>query len=91
MSEYQFPTYASLSLSRFMLCEQQCHHLIIFLETIFDWERVLLFFVLQFIYLFILVDDSFSFFALKYVQVKSYWMNSDGADVVFHMIDNFLV
>eukprot|EP00268_Persea_americana_P063821 TRINITY_DN8326_c0_g1_i1.p1 TRINITY_DN8326_c0_g1~~TRINITY_DN8326_c0_g1_i1.p1 ORF type:complete len:438 (+),score=76.66 TRINITY_DN8326_c0_g1_i1:345-1658(+) len=25
------------------------------------------------------------------IQVKSYWMNSDGADVVFHMIDNFLV
>lgn len=24
-------------------------------------------------------------------QVKSYWLNSDGADVVFHMIDNFLL
>ncbi|CAN1808298.1 Putative lipase ROG1, partial [Linum perenne] len=23
------------------------------------------------------------------VHVKSYWMNSDGADVIFHMIDNF--
>lgn len=25
------------------------------------------------------------------IQVKSYWLNSDGADVVFHMIDNFLL
>lgn len=25
------------------------------------------------------------------IQVKSYWLNSDGEDVVFHMIDNFLV
>ncbi|KAG1364437.1 putative lipase ROG1 [Cocos nucifera] len=25
------------------------------------------------------------------VDVKSYWLNSDGADVVFHMIDNFLI
>ncbi|XP_050216999.1 uncharacterized protein LOC126667906 isoform X2 [Mercurialis annua] len=24
------------------------------------------------------------------IQVKIYWLNSDGADVVFHMIDNFL-
>ncbi|KAK7847157.1 hypothetical protein CFP56_007042 [Quercus suber] len=24
-------------------------------------------------------------------SVKSYWLNSDGADVVFHMIDNFLL
>ncbi|XP_058113801.1 uncharacterized protein LOC131256777 isoform X2 [Magnolia sinica] len=25
------------------------------------------------------------------IQARSYWMNSDGADVVFHMIDNFLI
>lgn len=25
------------------------------------------------------------------IQVKSYWVNSDGADVVQHMIDNFLL
>ncbi|KAG6516109.1 hypothetical protein ZIOFF_026557 [Zingiber officinale] len=25
------------------------------------------------------------------MQVKSYWLNSDGADVIFHMIDNFLI
>eukprot|EP00257_Ricinus_communis_P028025 XP_025015439.1 uncharacterized protein LOC8277519 [Ricinus communis] len=25
------------------------------------------------------------------IQVKTYWLNSDGADVVFHMIDNFLL
>ncbi|XP_074269215.1 uncharacterized protein LOC141592441 [Silene latifolia] len=25
------------------------------------------------------------------IQVKSYWLNSDGEDVIYHMIDNFLV
>lgn len=25
------------------------------------------------------------------LQVKSYWLNSDGADVVQHMIDNFVI
>uniref|UniRef100_A0A453RSE8 DUF676 domain-containing protein n=1 Tax=Aegilops tauschii subsp. strangulata TaxID=200361 RepID=A0A453RSE8_AEGTS len=25
------------------------------------------------------------------IQVKSYWLNSDGADVISHMMDNFLV
>ncbi|XP_019417721.1 PREDICTED: uncharacterized protein LOC109328622 [Lupinus angustifolius] len=25
------------------------------------------------------------------IQVKTYWLNSDGADVVYHMIDNFLL
>ncbi|KAM7472814.1 hypothetical protein LguiA_010997 [Lonicera macranthoides] len=25
------------------------------------------------------------------IQVKTYWLNSDGADVVLHMIDNFLI
>lgn len=24
-------------------------------------------------------------------QVKIYWLNSDGSDVIFHMIDNFLI
>ncbi|KAM0874552.1 hypothetical protein ACQ4PT_034805 [Festuca glaucescens] len=24
------------------------------------------------------------------IQVKSYWLNSDGADVINHMMDNFL-
>lgn len=42
------------------------------------------------------VDVSFQKSGQRYVahntiQVKSYWLNSDGADVVFHMIDNFLV
>ncbi|CAN1329672.1 Putative lipase ROG1, partial [Linum perenne] len=34
---------------------------------------------------------SFSFIDVynRSMQVKSYWMNSDGADVIFHMIDNF--
>ncbi|KAL6984993.1 hypothetical protein U1Q18_018374 [Sarracenia purpurea var. burkii] len=40
------------------------------------------------------VDVSFHESKQRYVahntiQVKSYWLNSDGADVVFHMIDNF--
>uniref|UniRef100_A0A1D1YD54 Putative lipase YOR059C n=1 Tax=Anthurium amnicola TaxID=1678845 RepID=A0A1D1YD54_9ARAE len=30
-------------------------------------------------------------FAHTTIQVKTYWMNSDGADVIFHMIDNFLL
>ncbi|WJZ98885.1 hypothetical protein VitviT2T_017378 [Vitis vinifera] len=42
------------------------------------------------------VDVSFHKSRQRYVahntiQVKSYWLNSDGADVVFHMIDNFLL
>ncbi|KAL5773110.1 hypothetical protein ACOSP7_012728 [Xanthoceras sorbifolium] len=42
------------------------------------------------------VDVSFHKSKQRYVahttiQVKSYWLNSDGADVVFHMIDNFLL
>ncbi|XP_021277633.1 uncharacterized protein LOC110411692 [Herrania umbratica] len=42
------------------------------------------------------VDVSFQKSKQRYVahntiQVKSYWLNSDGADVVFHMIDNFLL
>ncbi|RZC73786.1 hypothetical protein C5167_049263 [Papaver somniferum] len=42
------------------------------------------------------VDVSFHESRQKYVahstiNVKRYWINSDGADVVFHMIDNFLV
>lgn len=42
------------------------------------------------------VDVSFQKSRQRYVahntiQVKSYWLNSDGADVVFHMIDNFLI
>lgn len=42
------------------------------------------------------VDVSFQksrqrYIAHSTIQVKSYWLNSDGADVVFHMIDNFLL
>ncbi|KAI3444127.1 hypothetical protein Pfo_000792 [Paulownia fortunei] len=42
------------------------------------------------------VDVSFHKSRQRYVahntiQVKSYWLNSDGADVVQHMIDNFLL
>lgn len=42
------------------------------------------------------VDVSFKKSNQRYVahttiQVKTYWLNSDGADVVVHMIDNFLV
>ncbi|KAG9440022.1 hypothetical protein H6P81_020187 [Aristolochia fimbriata] len=42
------------------------------------------------------VDVSFRkskqrYFAHSTIQVKTYCINSDGADVVFHMIDNFLV
>ncbi|GLU10363.1 hypothetical protein SLE2022_271750 [Rubroshorea leprosula] len=42
------------------------------------------------------VDVSFQKSRQRYVahttiQVTSYWLNSDGADVVFHMIDNFLL
>ncbi|XP_068657435.1 putative lipase ROG1 [Aristolochia californica] len=42
------------------------------------------------------VDVSFQsskqrFFAHSTIQVKTYCINSDGADVVFHMIDNFLL
>ncbi|XP_039058838.1 uncharacterized protein LOC120202487 isoform X2 [Hibiscus syriacus] len=42
------------------------------------------------------VDVSFQKSKQRYVahntiQVKSYWFNSDGRDVVFHMIDNFLI
>ncbi|XP_057750682.1 uncharacterized protein LOC130969109 isoform X2 [Arachis stenosperma] len=40
------------------------------------------------------VDVSFKESKQRYVahstiQVKTYWLNSDGADVVYHMIDNF--
>ncbi|CAK9329809.1 unnamed protein product [Citrullus colocynthis] len=42
------------------------------------------------------VDVSFQksrqrYIAHSTIQVKSYWLNSDGADVVFHMIDNFVL
>ncbi|KAK8966023.1 hypothetical protein KSP40_PGU012387 [Platanthera guangdongensis] len=42
------------------------------------------------------VDVSFQKSGQRYIahntiQVKSYWLNSDGADVVSHMIDNFLI
>lgn len=42
------------------------------------------------------VDVSFHKSKQRYVahntiQVKSYWMNSDGADVIKHLIDNFLL
>ncbi|KAI3496164.1 hypothetical protein L1887_38517 [Cichorium endivia] len=42
------------------------------------------------------VDVSFHKSTQRYVahntiQVKSYWLNSDGADVVLHMIDNFVL
>ncbi|XP_058207758.1 uncharacterized protein LOC131320879 isoform X2 [Rhododendron vialii] len=42
------------------------------------------------------VDVSFHeskqrYIAHNTIQVKSYWLNSDGADVVLHMIDNFLL
>ncbi|KAL8493254.1 hypothetical protein ACS0TY_024465 [Phlomoides rotata] len=42
------------------------------------------------------IDVSFHKSSQRYVahntiQVKSYWLNSDGADVVQHMIDNFLL
>lgn len=42
------------------------------------------------------IDVSFQKSTQRYVahstiQVKSYWLNSDGADVVSHMIDNFLL
>ncbi|XP_022135222.1 putative lipase YDR444W [Momordica charantia] len=42
------------------------------------------------------VDVSFQksrqrYIAHNTIQVKSYWLNSDGADVVFHMIDNFVL
>ncbi|KAH7671764.1 putative alpha/beta hydrolase protein [Dioscorea alata] len=49
--------------------------------TQLNWERV---------------DVSFQnskqrYIAHNTIQVKSYWLNSDGADVVSHMIDNFLI
>ncbi|KAM0014188.1 putative alpha/Beta hydrolase, lipase [Helianthus debilis subsp. tardiflorus] len=42
------------------------------------------------------VDVSFHKSTQRYIahttiQVKNYWLNSDGADVVLHMIDNFLL
>lgn len=42
------------------------------------------------------VDVSFRkskqrYIAHSTIQVKTYWLNSDGADVVYHMIDNFLL
>ncbi|CAI9293647.1 unnamed protein product [Lactuca saligna] len=42
------------------------------------------------------VDVSFHKSTQRYIahstiQVKSYWLNSDGADVVLHMIDNFVL
>ncbi|KAK6944248.1 protein of unknown function DUF676, lipase-like [Dillenia turbinata] len=42
------------------------------------------------------VDVSFHKSSQRYIAhntilVKTYWLNSDGADVVFHMIDNFLL
>ncbi|KAJ8750977.1 hypothetical protein K2173_016158 [Erythroxylum novogranatense] len=42
------------------------------------------------------IDVSFQQSTQRYIahstiQVKTYWLNSDGADVVFHMIDNFLL
>ncbi|KAL5549037.1 hypothetical protein UlMin_004268 [Ulmus minor] len=42
------------------------------------------------------VDVSFQksrqrFIAHSTIQVKRYWLNSDGADVVYHIIDNFLL
>lgn len=42
------------------------------------------------------VDVSFQksrqrYIAHNTIQVKSYWLNSDGADVVSHLVDNFLV
>ncbi|KAM0989419.1 hypothetical protein ACFX15_012842 [Malus domestica] len=42
------------------------------------------------------VDVSFQKSTQRYIahntiQVKSYWLNSDGADVVFHIIDSFLL
>ncbi|KAK7327715.1 hypothetical protein VNO77_21803 [Canavalia gladiata] len=42
------------------------------------------------------VDVSFHkskqrYIAHSTIQVKTYWLNSDGADVVYHMIDNFLL
>ncbi|XP_014493384.1 uncharacterized protein LOC106755695 [Vigna radiata var. radiata] len=42
------------------------------------------------------VDVSFQkskqrYIAHSTIQVKTYWLNSDGADVVYHMIDNFLL
>jgi len=41
------------------------------------------------------VDVSFKksrqrFFAHSTIQVKTYFLNSDGADVIFHMIDHFI-
>lgn len=35
-----------------------------------------------------LIMTNFGFISFK---VKSYWLNSDGRDVIFHMIDNFLL
>uniref|UniRef100_M1CMJ3 Serine esterase family protein n=2 Tax=Solanum TaxID=4107 RepID=M1CMJ3_SOLTU len=42
------------------------------------------------------IDVSFHESRQRYVahntiQVKTYWLNSDGADVIEHMIDNFLL
>ncbi|KMT03345.1 hypothetical protein BVRB_8g198810 [Beta vulgaris subsp. vulgaris] len=42
------------------------------------------------------VDVSFHqsrqrYIAHNTIQVKSYWLNSDGVDVIYHMINNFLV
>ncbi|KAG9456010.1 hypothetical protein H6P81_000518 [Aristolochia fimbriata] len=42
------------------------------------------------------VDVSFlksrqRYIAHSTIQVKTYWINSDGKDVIFHMIDNFLL
>lgn len=42
------------------------------------------------------VDVSFQkskqrYIAHSTIQVKTYWLNSDGSDVIFHMIDNFII
>ncbi|KAG8372418.1 hypothetical protein BUALT_Bualt12G0064100 [Buddleja alternifolia] len=60
--------------------------IIMILNAIFTFKRKMFGFVLF---------SSSNLFLLRgtnvILQVKSYWLNSDGADVVQHMIDNFLL
>lgn len=38
-----------------------------------------------------MMSDIYSYFLFCSIQVKTYCINSDGADVVEHMVDNFLL
>ncbi|KAI4335449.1 hypothetical protein L6164_014093 [Bauhinia variegata] len=68
--------YANANYDRILYSEEMIRGL-----TQVPWERV---------------DVSFQKSRQRYIahitiQVKTYWLNSDGADVVFHMMDNFLL